>query len=142
MNTSNNTNIEDYLFCNFITSDNIQFECTNCGIQIHSDTIQIEPPKFICSKPLKRVEGQEVSFVQKLKNFAKATAEHVANGLPMCSEDEIIRRHNICLGCEFFKDDTCSKCGCPLVRTKQFASKLSWADQECPVGKWGKIQKN
>ena len=134
--------MEELLFCEFLTTDHKTFECKNCGMKITAETEQTEAPKFICNRPLKRVEGQEVSFAQKLKNFAKATAEHVANGLPMCTEEEIIQRHNICLGCEFFKDDTCSKCGCPLVRTKQFVSKLSWADQECPVGKWGKIQRN
>jgi len=135
MNTSEN------IFCSFITQDGYNFECINCGLKISSETKQETMPVFICRKPLHRAPGDEVTFVTKLKNFAKATAEHISNGLPMCTEEEIIQRHNICLGCEFFKDDTCSKCGCPLVRTKQFVSKLAWADQECPVGKWGKIQK-
>lgn len=134
--------MENLIFCNFTTIDNLNFECANCGRILRSETPQTESPRFICSRPLKRIEGQEVSFAQKLKNFAKATADHVANGMPMCTEEEIIQRHNICLGCGFFKDDTCSKCGCPLIRTKQFVSKLSWADQECPVGKWGKIKRD
>jgi hypothetical protein len=77
-------------------------------------------------------------FLEKVKNLATAAAGHVAAGLPMCSDEEIIRRHDICLGCEFLKDDACTLCGCPLSRTFGYVSKLSWADQECPAGKWGK----
>lgn len=79
------------------------------------------------------------SFLTKVKNFAVASAKHVAAGMPTASDEEIIRRHDICQGCEFFKDNACLKCGCPVVRAKQYVSKLSWADSECPVGKWGKV---
>jgi hypothetical protein len=78
------------------------------------------------------------SFLQKVKNFAVASAKHIAAGAPMASDEEIIRRHDICMGCEFLKDNACTKCGGPVVRNKQYVSKLSWADSECPVGKWGK----
>jgi hypothetical protein len=78
------------------------------------------------------------SFLAKVRNFAVAATQHVAAGMPMASDEEIIRRHDICTGCEFFKDNSCQKCGCPVVRAKQYVSKLSWADSECPVGKWGK----
>jgi hypothetical protein len=79
------------------------------------------------------------SFLTKVRNFAVASAKHVAAGAPMASDEEIIRRHDICLGCEFLKDNACTKCGCPVVRAKQYVSKLSWADSECPVGKWGPV---
>lgn len=132
----------DNILCEFKTEDWLNFECINCGMRIRAEEPQNDMPIFVCSKPLHREENDAPSFAKKLQNFAKATAQHVAAGMPMCSEEEIIQRHNICLGCEFFKEDTCTKCGCPLIRTKQFVSKLAWADQECPVGKWGKIQRN
>jgi len=78
------------------------------------------------------------SFLAKVKNFAVASAKHVAAGMPMASDEEILRRHDICMACEFLKDNACTKCGCPVVRAKKYVSKLSWADSECPVGKWGK----
>jgi hypothetical protein len=56
----------------------------------------------------------------------------------MASDEEIIRRHDICLGCEHLVDNACTQCGCPISRVKGYASKLSWADSECPAGKWGK----
>jgi hypothetical protein len=77
------------------------------------------------------------AFIAKAANFAKAAVKHVAAGAPMASEDEIARRHAICASCEFFTGTACAKCGCAVIREKQYLSKLSWADQSCPVGKWG-----
>ena len=79
------------------------------------------------------------SFLTKIKNFASAAVSHVAAGMPVCSDEEIIRRHDICLTCEHLKDNACQLCGCPVARAAGYVSKLSWADQECPAGKWGKV---
>lgn len=88
--------------------------------------------------PLDLSRTDAPSFLTKVKNFAVSAANHVAAGMPMASDAEILRRHDICMACEFFKDNACQKCGCPIIRAKQYVSKLSWADSECPVGKWGK----
>ena len=77
-------------------------------------------------------------FLEKVRNFATAAVGHVAAGMPMASDEEIIRRHDICLGCEHLQNDACTQCGCPVARVRGYVSKLSWADSECPVGKWGK----
>lgn len=82
-------------------------------------------------------EADPVSWLQKAKNFAVATVQHVAAGMPTASDEEILRRHAICQTCEHFVNDSCGKCGCPILRDRQFVSKLAWADQSCPVGKWG-----
>jgi hypothetical protein len=82
-------------------------------------------------------EADPVSWLQKAKNFAVATAKHVAAGMPTASDEEILERWTICQGCEFLKNDACSKCGCPVSRDRKFVSKLAWADQSCPEGKWG-----
>ena len=76
------------------------------------------------------------SLLQKVKNFTKSAVKHVKAGMPMASEEEIARRYAICQGCEFLKDNACLKCGCPVVREKNFISKLSWGDEKCPVGHW------
>ncbi len=78
------------------------------------------------------------SFLEKVRNFASAAVSHVAAGMPMCDDAEIIRRHDICLTCEHLQNDACNLCGCPVSRVAGYVSKLSWADQECPAGKWGK----
>ena len=92
------------------------------------------PPELAEPMPSRSAPG----FLEKLRNFATAAAGHVAAGMPMATDDEIIRRHDICLACEYLVDNACTQCGCPVSRVKGYVSKLSWADQECPIGKWGK----
>lgn len=77
------------------------------------------------------------STLEKAKNFAASAARHVAAGMPMATDDEVARRFAICQQCEHFDGKACGKCGCPIVREKRFVSKLSWANEKCPVGKWG-----
>jgi hypothetical protein len=76
---------------------------------------------------------------QKVINFAAAAAKHVAAGAPRCTDEQIAARHDICLGCEHYHGGACSQCGCPVSREKNLISKLAWADQSCPVGKWGPV---
>jgi hypothetical protein len=123
------------MFCQFAPLSDITYQCTNCEIIVTSED---GPPILPCAKVLSRDTNDSPSFIEKVTNFAKATMQHIQTGSPMCTEEQVISRHDICMGCEFYKDDTCSKCGCPLFRTRKFVSKLAWADQECPVGKWGK----
>jgi len=78
------------------------------------------------------------SLAQKAVNFVSSAAKHVAAGAPLASEEEVARRFAICQSCEFYDGKACEKCGCPVVREKKFISKLSWANESCPVGKWGK----
>lgn len=77
------------------------------------------------------------SLLNKARNFATSAAKHVAAGMPQASDDEVARRFAICQACEHFDGKACRQCGCPIVREKRFVSKLSWANERCPVGKWG-----
>jgi hypothetical protein len=95
-----------------------------------------EPQPTATQPDLARTDAP--SFLTKVKNFASAAVSHVAAGMPMCDDAEIIRRHDICLTCEHLVNDACNLCGCPVSRAAGYVSKLSWADQECPAGKWGK----
>ena len=45
-------------------------------------------------------------------------------------EDVLKMRWDLCLGCEFLKDDKCLKCGC-FMKVKH---KLAMA--RCPIDKW------
>jgi len=78
------------------------------------------------------------SLLTKARNFATSAAKHIAAGAPRASDAEIERRFAICQGCEFYDGKACTRCGCPVVRESRFVSKLSWANESCPVGKWGK----
>jgi hypothetical protein len=96
--------------------------------------IPVRPHAIAEEMPVRSSPG----FLEKVKNFAAAATGHVAAGMPMATDEEIIRRHDICLGCEHLQNNACTQCGCPVSRVRGYVSKLSWADQECPVGKWGK----
>lgn len=100
---------------------------------VHEDgdvvTVDERHPAYPREKP---------SLVTKAVNFVSASVAHVAAGAPRASDEEVARRFAICQACELYDGKACSKCGCPVVREQRYVSKLSWADQSCPVGKWGK----
>jgi len=79
------------------------------------------------------------SILQRAGNFATSAVRHVAAGAPRCTDEEVAARHDICTRCEYFANHACTKCGCPLSRERAYVSKLSWAGESCPVGKWGPI---
>lgn len=78
-------------------------------------------------------------ITDRIASFAKSAVKHVATGARLCTQEEIDARYAICQACEWFSNGACGQCGCPLVREKQYISKLSWASERCPVGKWGPI---
>jgi len=87
-----------------------------------------------------RVPKPGVSLLQKAANFATSSVKHIAAGAPRCTQEQIDARFAICQGCEHFDGKACRQCGCPVVRERQFISKLSWAGEKCPVGKWGPVE--
>jgi hypothetical protein len=79
------------------------------------------------------------SFLEKVGHFATSAVKHVAAGAPRCTDEQVAARHAICSGCEYFDGKACKKCGCPVVRERAYISKLSWAGESCPAGKWGPV---
>jgi hypothetical protein len=80
-----------------------------------------------------------LTLPEKARNFATSAARHIAAGMPQATDEQVAARFAICQGCEHFDGKACRKCGCPVVRQKKFLSKLSWAGESCPVGKWGPV---
>ncbi len=87
-------------------------------------------------------------LVKRLKNFTLAAIAHELAGSPTCTQEQIDERHRACLACELFLPNaenpeighcTHESCGCPVIRMEKYVSKLAWADQECPLGKWPKL---
>lgn len=76
------------------------------------------------------------SLIQRAATFTKAAARHVAAGMPRATDEEVEWRFAVCQQCEHFDGKACRKCGCGISRERRFASKLSWAGERCPVGKW------
>ena len=110
-----------------------------CIVSEDGDTITVDETHKDYPKAKPKPPTPAVPFAQKIANFAAAAAGHVAAGMPLASREEVERRFSICQSCEFYDGEACTKCGCPVVREKKYISKLSWADQSCPVGKWGKV---
>lgn len=83
-------------------------------------------------------------FLIRLQTFVKSLFFHVMSGLPKSNQDEINSRYFICITCDQFdkQKSQCNVCGCNITRKSQFLNKLAWADQECPLGKWTKINRN
>jgi ribosomal protein L37E len=128
-------------------SGRVFVQCEHCQLRLCVPVKYADSVRATCSRDRGATPEQSTpdltrhdapSFLEKVKNFATAAAGHVAAGMPMATDDEIIRRHDICLQCEHLQNNACSLCGCPVARTRGYVSKLSWADQECPAGKWGK----
>jgi hypothetical protein len=95
-----------------------------------------------------------MATLQQVRNFAEAAWNHLIKGMPKASTEDIARRLEICLTCPYFKRIKKDKevihgicthehCGCNITNKdeKKFLNKIAWADQNCPVGKWGKIKK-
>lgn len=90
-------------------------------------------------------ESSGPGLFRKGINLAKATFQHVAAGLPKCSEQQMAARLEICKRCELYNHaaQMCSQCGCN-TSPDAFVSKTSWKDQVCPHprgNKWAEIDR-
>jgi hypothetical protein len=81
------------------------------------------------------------TLVQKAANLTKAAARHVANRGRQCTDEEIAARYAICESCPLLMDEHCThkNCGCRISPKRAIVSKLSWASESCPVGKWAAV---
>lgn len=80
------------------------------------------------------------SLLMKAANFAASAIKHVAAGAPRCTQEQVDARFAICQQCEHYDGKACRLCGCPVVREQAYISKLSWANEKCPAGKWGPVE--
>lgn len=82
-------------------------------------------------------------FLIRLKTFIKSLFWHIYSGSPKSTQLEIYSRHNICINCDSYNKTKkqCDVCGCSINNKRIFMNKLAWADQECPLNKWGKIKR-
>ena len=77
------------------------------------------------------------SVATQAANFATAAARHIAGGARQTSDAELASRFAICETCPSLVGGRCSECGCGISGIRGIVSKLSWASESCPVGKWG-----
>jgi hypothetical protein len=138
------------MFCDYevvpISTGGFRHTCRMCG------DVRVKPsaryrrrcPKTPAADD--EVLGQGIPPLgRRIANFSKAAIGHALRGAPNCSDEEIARRHAICQACELYRPDrdrpdvgTCTHetCGCGIYREVWYLSKLAWADQSCPLGKW------
>lgn len=74
--------------------------------------------------------GSGVTTVNKVYNFAKALAKHVASGFSNVDDKTYDERLKVCSQCDQNKDGECQMCGCIL------SIKARWATEDCPAHKW------
>ena len=76
------------------------------------------------------------SLMTMVKNFAKDSAQFIAQGAPMCSTEEFEERMSICKSCEHLtEEDKCGLCGCFMP------VKAGWKTTECADNpkRWNKL---
>ena len=104
-----------------------------------ADAVASERAQIVSSNDVVLPNSSPPSLLTKAANFATSAAKHVAAGMPQASQEQIDARFAICQTCPHYDGRACRLCGCPVVREQAFVSKLSWANERCPVGKWGPV---
>jgi hypothetical protein len=98
-------------------------------MKIRATEVQTTMPMFPCkSIYLKNDKSTEDYIDQILVRFSENPT--------LADKDTIKHRLSVCEGCEFFQDDTCTKCGCAMIRNKNFVGKILKTDASCPENKW------
>ena len=91
----------------------------------------LEINKFIGRKLVKSLAVEEINeFAEVNERIDMRTAPRAVKRNMIHDEEVLKMRWDLCLGCEFLKDDKCQKCGC-FMKVKH---KL--AHSKCPIGKW------
>ena len=99
-----------------------------------------------------RQKRNNPGMIRKFLNFSKAATQHAFYGMPKASLAVIQERWKVCIDCELFESTntttdedtgvcTAVSCGCNLTNSarRKLENKLAWADQQCPLGKWGAV---
>lgn len=129
------------MWCDYQAIDGT-LTCLKCG------DIAKRPTRRQCGKASER-PPKIPPLHRRLKNFSTALIAHELAGSPTCTQEQVDARHSICIGCEIYLPDKdnpaighcCHEtCGCPITQLGRYVSKLAWADQACPLGKWPAIE--
>ena len=117
------------IFCEFIQTSTIDYKCIKCGNIVKSMDQQEGPPILPCFNPL----GTSRPDLSAIKNNVSSAHK---NEKDLCSNEEIEHRYSVCVDCEFFKNNSCTKCGCVLNRNRIYMNKLAIKNEKCPINKW------
>ena len=93
----------------------------------------LEINTYFGNKLMKSLAVEQINeYVENNESIDMRIAPQAVKRNMIYDEEVLKMRWDICLGCEFLKDDKCDKCGC-FMKVKH---KLAMAS--CPVGKWDK----
>ena len=91
----------------------------------------LEVNKYFGRKLVRSLAIREVNeFAENNDSIDMRTAPVAVKRNIIHDESVLKMRWDLCLGCEFLKDNKCEKCGC-FMKVKH---KLAMA--KCPIGKW------
>ena len=91
----------------------------------------LEVNKYFGKKLVRSLAVQGVNeYAENNDSIDMRTAPKAVKNSIIHDEEVLKMRWDLCLGCEFLKDNKCEKCGC-FMKVKH---KLAMAS--CPVGKW------
>ena len=91
----------------------------------------LEINTFIGRKLVRSLAVEEINeFAENNESIDMRTVPKAVKRNIIHDEEVLKMRWDLCLGCEFLKNDKCEKCGC-FMKVKH---KLSMAS--CPEGKW------
>lgn len=88
-------------------------------------------------------------LAKRAVNVGKALVRRAKQRKTPCTDAQIAERTAICLTCELFRrdrpdsaDGTCTHraCGCPVSPRRRLRNKAAWSSEDCPLGKWPKIE--
>lgn len=83
---------------------------------------------------------KDPTLLQKTINFGRAVVRHARKGMRKVPLEVHEERLSLCRSCTDYYDEvrqTCRhrRCGCSVGGA--VLDKTSWAEQSCPVGRWG-----
>lgn len=142
-------NIAMTVYCDWVKLDGKPgvIRCSRSGCSLPDYTIPIRKstgdlwPIEMIHRPCRAIASADVAvpLYRLWWNFAWAWVQHAQHGFPVTPEHARAQRLAICKGCEFYVNEKCKKCGCGVKNKAAWLDKLGWADQRCPVGKWGPV---
>lgn len=138
----NNSNLFQCVHCHRVVGEHNRAG-NICPVLIDKEAKNNGVVKLVETKIVSQETGEEISDWWDTTVSPYVPEQSVPQNDPghrkQCTKEQIEERMNICQSCPFYENNTCLKCGCSLSRDQVYMNKLNWADQSCPIGKWGAI---
>jgi hypothetical protein len=106
-------------------------KCNHCPLLAEDRECPGQKNRRVCERADPSSPEHAPGILKQILAFGQAVVQHVAQGMPMATDEQKNARLAICQACEHFRDGgRCHLCGCGL------GVKAGWAGESCPIGKW------